>query len=121
MSVFLHSTKRFVLTDDFKMIITSTSTLKTKEFIITRQDSTLRYDRFVIDDTVEDFPISNYDFVITLDTFNGEYDTVMDIILNAPNSVIEIGKFRVRSNEETKIVEYITEKVEINEYEPENI
>jgi len=121
MSVFLHSTKRFLTSDDFKMIITSTSTLKTKEFIITRQDSTLRYDRFVIDDTVEDFPISNYDFVITQDTFNGEYDTVMDIIVNHPNSVIEIGKFRVRSNEETKIVEYITEKVEINEYEPENI
>lgn len=107
--------------DEFKFIITSTSTLETREIPITRQDTTLRYDSFPIDDTQLDISIGNYDYVVVESQFAGSYDTVMDILLNYHNSVIQTGKFRVRSNDETQVVEYITEKVDITDYEPNNI
>lgn len=118
--LFFNSTKYYD-TDQFKFIITSTSTLETKVINLTKQDSTLRYDSFPIDDTVLDISIGNYDFVLVEDTFAGSYDTVMDILLNYHSAVVQTGKFRVRSNDETEIVEYITEKIDITDYEPDNI
>lgn len=118
--LFFNST-RIYNNETFKFVITSTSTLETREILLTKQDSTLRYDSFPIDDTQLDISIGNYDYVLLKSEFDGSYDSVMDILLKYRNSVIQTGKFRVRSNDETPIVEYITEKVEITDYEPENI
>lgn len=110
------------LGDAFKLIITNTSNLRSTELSLSVQDRTVRYDRFVItEEIVNELDNGWYDFVIVDDEWDGNYDTTTDIILNYPLAVIEIGKLKVREQSDTPIVEYITEKVEIKDYEPDRI
>lgn len=120
-SIYLSSTKS-VTTDDFIIILTNNSDNSTHEINISRQDGTLRYDRFVITDTqIDTLPIGWYDYVVVESNFPDTYEDVHDIVQNTPYALVEIGRLEVRPLNEQAPVTYVTDKPTTTDYEPEAI